>query len=203
MAEKAFTHSLASWVSSEGLQEIDQWIAKYPPEERQSAVMAALRIVQEAQGHLTQPMMDAVADYLSMPQIAVYEVATFYSMYALEPVGKHVLNVCTNISCQLKNVNNIISHIENRLGIKMGETTPDGQFTLRSVECLGACVNAPVIECDKTYHEHMTPSSVDVLLESCFGTAQVERSSSTSEDVKEGYVDKSPKGSSEQETSHG
>lgn len=149
------------------LAEIDQWIAKYPADQRQSAVMAALRIVQDQNGGwLSTELMDAVAEYLDMPRIAVYEVATFYSMYELEPVGKTKLCVCTNISCQLRGSEEVVAHLENRLGIKLGGTTDDGRFTLKEVECLGACVNAPVMQVGPRYHENLTPESIDAFLDS-------------------------------------
>lgn len=145
--------------------EIDRWIAKYPPEQRQSAVMAALSIVQEANGGwLTNDLMDAVAEYLDMPAIAVYEVATFYSMYELEPVGRHKICVCTNISCLLCGSDEIVAHLEKRLGIKLGETTPDRRFTLKEVECLGACCGAPMMQIGRTYYENLTPARIDEIL---------------------------------------
>jgi len=146
--------------------EIDQWIAKYPPERKQSAVMAALRIVQDANGGwLTSELMDAVADYLDMPRIAVYEVATFYSMYELKPVGRHKICMCTNISCMLCGSEQVVSHLEDKLGIRMGETTPDGKFTLKEVECLGACVGAPVVQIGRQYFEKLTPEKIDEILD--------------------------------------
>jgi NADH-quinone oxidoreductase subunit E len=156
---------LVQWVSADRIREIDDWIAKYPEDQKQSAVMSALRIVQEECGYLTPEMMDAVADYLDMPAVAVYEVATFYTMYERQPVGRHVLNVCTNISCQLRNSGAIVQRLEETLKIKLGETTPDGRFTLRSVECLGACVNAPMMQIDQTYHENLTTETLDQVLE--------------------------------------
>lgn len=156
---------LQEWVSKERLNEIDQWINKYPENERQSAVMSALRIVQEQHGYLNEAMMDAVADYLNMPPIAVYEVASFYTMYEHEPVGRHTINVCTNISCKLKNADKVVQHLEKQLCVKLGETTTDKRFTLRSVECLGACVNAPMMQVDKDYHEHLTSEKIDTILE--------------------------------------
>ncbi|MDH5436288.1 MAG: NADH-quinone oxidoreductase subunit NuoE, partial [Gammaproteobacteria bacterium] len=111
--------------------EIDKWVAKYPADQKQSAVMAALQIAQDANnGWLTTGMMDAIADYLGMPEIAVYEVASFYSMYELKPVGRHKICVCTNISCMLCDSEKVVGHLENKLGIKLGETTKDGKFTL-------------------------------------------------------------------------
>jgi NADH-quinone oxidoreductase subunit E len=116
--------------------EIDTWIAKYPVERKPSAVMAALRIAQDQNGGwLTTELMDAVAAYLEMAPIAVYEVATFYSMYQLEPVGRHRINVCTNISCLLRGSEEVVEHLQTRLGIKLGETTADGRYTLKEVEC--------------------------------------------------------------------
>jgi NADH-quinone oxidoreductase subunit E len=151
-------------LSAEMRAEIDRWIAKYPAERRASAVMAALRIVQEHHQWLTPERMDAVAAYLDMPAIAVYEVATFYSMYDLKPTGKHKICVCTNISCMLNGADHIVAHLEKQLGIKLGETTADGRFTLKEVECLGACCGAPMMQVDKTYHEFLTPEKVDEIL---------------------------------------
>jgi NADH-quinone oxidoreductase subunit E len=159
------TPSKLGLLSDAARAEIDRWIAKYPPEQRQSAVMAALSIVQDGNGGcLTQDLMDAVAEYLGMPAIAVYEVATFYSMYELEPVGRHKICVCTNISCLLCGSDEVVAHLEKRLGIKLGETTPDRRFTLREVECLGACCGAPMMQIGRTYHEHLTPARIDEIL---------------------------------------
>jgi NADH-quinone oxidoreductase subunit E len=160
---------LEDFVSSKGMQEINHWITKYPEDQKQSAVMSTLRIVQEEQGYLTPELMDAVAAYLDMPSIAVYEVASFYTMYEHQPVGRHLINVCTNISCKLRNAAAIVDYLEKKLGIKMGETTADGRFTLRSVECLGACTNAPMMQVDKTYHENLTAESIDLILEQYHG----------------------------------
>ncbi|MDP3560260.1 MAG: NADH-quinone oxidoreductase subunit NuoE [Legionellaceae bacterium] len=157
--------TLPQMVSAERLQEIDTWIQKYPVEERQSAVMSTLRIVQEEKGFLTTESMDAIADYLQMPRIAVYEVASFYTMYEPAPIGRHLINVCTNISCKLCDSSSIISALERKLGVRLGETTADGRFTLRAVECLGACVGAPMMQINKEYHEHLTPESLEVILE--------------------------------------
>lgn len=144
---------------------IDQWMLRYPPEQKRSAVMEALRLAQEEHGgSLTESIMDAVADYLNMPRIAVYEVASFYTMYNLAPVGRHVINVCTNISCMLSDSEKIVDHLKNRLGIGLNETTADGKFTLREVECLAACANAPVAQIGKKYYENLTPEKVDALL---------------------------------------
>lgn len=156
---------IRQFVTPEGKREIDSWVAKYPAHEKQSAVMRALMVVQEAQGYLTKEMMDAVADYLSMPPIAVYEVATFYTMYEHKPVGRHVVNICTSISCKLRGSAEIVDLLERKLAIKLGETTLDSRFTLRSVVCLAACVNAPMMQVDKDYHENLTADNIDAVLE--------------------------------------
>jgi NADH-quinone oxidoreductase subunit E len=146
--------------------EIDRWIAKYPPEWKQSAVMAALRIVQDDNGGwLTTELMNDVAAYLEMPAIAVYEVATFYSMYELKPVGKHKICVCTNVSCMINKADEIVEHLENKLGIGFGEVTEDGRFSLKEVECLGACGGAPMMQIGQQYYENLTPEIVDAILE--------------------------------------
>jgi NADH-quinone oxidoreductase subunit E len=157
--------NLTQLVSVENLQDIEHWIAKYPPDQKQSAVMAALMIVQEQHGHLTEELMNAVADHLEMPAIAVYEVASFYSLYEHQSCGRNVVNVCTNISCKLRNADAIVQRLEEVLAIRLGETTSDGRFTLRSVECLGACVNAPMMQVNKTYHENLTVDNVAAVLE--------------------------------------
>ncbi len=144
--------------------EIDRWVAKYPPERKSSAVMAALRIVQEHHGWLTPERVEAVANYLDMPAIAAMEVATFYSMYDLKPVGRHKVCVCTNICCLLNGSERVIEHLEKKLGIKVGETTADGKVTLKEVECLGACVNAPMMQIGREYHENLTPEKIDQIL---------------------------------------
>ena len=149
------------------LKEIDTWIKKYPEDQKQSAVMSALRIAQDQnRGFLTEDLMDAVAEYLEMRPIAVYEVATFYSMYELEPVGKHKICVCTNISCMLCGSDTVVGHLTKKLGIGLGETTADGRFTLKEVECLGACVNAPVMQIGNTYHENLTEEKIDQVIDS-------------------------------------
>ena len=148
------------------LKEIDVWVAKYPADKKQSAVMSALRIAQDQnRGFLTEDLMDAVAEYLDMRPIAVYEVATFYSMYELEPVGKHKICVCTNISCMLCGSDTVVGHLSKKLGINLGETTTDGRFTLKEVECLGACVNAPMIQIGDTYYENLTEEKIDQVLD--------------------------------------
>ncbi len=143
-------------------------MAKYPQEQKRSALLAALREVQhENHGFLTIESMDAVADYLNLPPIAVYEVASFYSMLETEPVGCHSVSVCTNISCLLRGAEAIVEHVEKRLGVKTGETTLDGRiFLKREEECLAACCGAPMMMVDHRYHEDLTPGKVDEILDS-------------------------------------
>jgi len=153
-------------LSKKARDEIDQWVKKYPPERESSAVLTALRLAQDENGGwLSGELIEAVAEYLKMPKIAVYEVATFYSMYELEPVGKHKICVCTNISCMLADCESIVKHLEKRLGVGFGETTKDGKFTLKEVECLGACVGAPMMQVGREYHEHLTTEKVDGILD--------------------------------------
>jgi len=155
-------------LSAHARAEIDHWLTRYPPDRKQSAVLAALREVQhENGGYLTTELMDAVADYLDMPPIAVYEVASFYSMFELKPVGRHCIAVCTNISCMLRGSDTVLSYIERKLGIKLGESTPDGKFYLKKEEeCLAACCGAPMMQVNHVYHENLTPEKVDRILDS-------------------------------------
>ena len=147
--------------------EVDQWLQKYPPEQKQSAVLAALHAVQHREGWLKTVHMDAVAKYLGMPPVAVYEVGTFYSMLELKPVGRNMVSICTNISCMLCGADNIVEHIENKLGIKLGETTSDGRITLKKgEECLAACIGAPMMAVNGHYHENLTIEKVDRILDS-------------------------------------
>jgi NADH-quinone oxidoreductase subunit E len=166
MAGENKLDSKVQLISEQSRADIDRWIAKYPAEQKRSAVMAALTIVQDQNnGYLTNDLMDAVAEYLDMPAIAVYEVATFYSMYELEPVGKHKICLCTNISCMLCGSDNIVEHLTQKLGIKLGQTTPDGRFTLKEVECLGACVEAPMFQIGDIYYGNLTADKIDKILE--------------------------------------
>ncbi len=151
-------------LSSESRALIEREAEKYPAERRASAVMAALSIAQEEHGWLSEPLMDYVAQLLGMRQIEVYEVATFYTMYNLKPVGRHEISVCTNISCMLNGAGLVVKHLENRLGIRMGETTEDGRFTLKEAECLAACGGAPMFMIGKTYYENLTPERIDEIL---------------------------------------
>jgi len=146
-------------------KQIDLWLIRYPSDQKRSGVLEALRYAQEEnKGYLTIELMNAVADYLSLPHIAVYEVASFYTMYNLKPVGKHIINVCTNISCQLQDCDTILNYLKTRLKINLNETTADGLFTLRSVECLAACADAPVAQVGRKYYENLTCEKVDALL---------------------------------------
>ncbi|MCC8998326.1 MAG: NADH-quinone oxidoreductase subunit NuoE [Candidatus Contendobacter sp.] len=155
-------------LSTHARAEIDHWVTRYPSDQKQSAVLAALREVQhENHGYLTIELMDAVADYLDMPPIAVYEVASFYSMFELKPVGRHSIAVCTNISCMLRGGDTVLAYIERKLGIKLGDSTPDGKFYLKKEEeCLAACCGAPMMQVNHIYYEHLTPEKVDQVLDS-------------------------------------
>ena len=147
---------------------IDKWIAKYPSGKQASAVLPALTIVQdENKGWLKTELMDAVADYLDMEPISVYEVATFYSMLDTEPVGRHKISVCTNVSCMLTGGEDIVRHIEQKLDIKIGGTSTDSKFTLKcEEECLAACGGGPMMTVDGHYYENLTPEKVDTILDS-------------------------------------
>jgi NADH-quinone oxidoreductase subunit E len=147
--------------------EIDHWVAKFPQGRQRSATIAALREAQHHNhGYLTSELMDAIADYLDLPAVQVYEVAAFYSMFETKPVGRCAISVCTNISCMLRGSDEIVAHVEKKLGIKTGESTSDGKFYLkREEECLAACNNAPMMMVDHVYHEHLTPEKVDDILD--------------------------------------
>jgi len=147
--------------------EIDAWLKKYPEDRKQSAVLAALREAQhQNEGYLTTKLMDAVAAYLGMPNIAVYEVVSFYSMFETKPVGRHSISVCTNISCMLMGSDGIVEHLEKKLGIKTGESTEDGKFFIKcEEECLAACCGGPMMMIDHKYYENLTPERVDEILD--------------------------------------
>ena len=152
-------------ISPEVYAAIDRWVANYPPERKQSAVIPALHIVQDANGGwLSKELMDEVAVYLEMEPISVYEVATFYTMYSLKPIGRHKISVCTNVSCMLRGSDEIVAHLEGKLGVRLGQTTPDGKFTLKEVECLAACGGAPMFQIGKHYYENLTPEKIDEIL---------------------------------------
>ena len=146
--------------------QIDRWVLKFPADQAQSAVIPALHILQDNHdGWLSKDLMDKLAIYLGMPSISVYEVATFYTMYELEPVGKNKISVCTNISCMLRGSEEIVEHLKQRLGVSFGQTTDDGLVTLKEVECLGACCGAPMLQLNRDYHEHLTLEKIDKLVD--------------------------------------
>jgi NADH-quinone oxidoreductase subunit E len=157
------THELSKHVR----EEIDHWVAKFPSGRQRSAVIAALHAAQhENKGYLTPQIMDAVAQYLKLPPIQVYEVATFYSMFETKPVGRHSVSVCTNISCMLRGADDLVAHIEGKLGIKTGQSTSDGRIYLKKEEeCLAACCGAPMMMVDHHYHENLTTAVVDEILD--------------------------------------
>jgi len=147
--------------------EIDHWVAKFPPGRQRSACISALRAVQhQNDGYLTQDLMEAVAEYLKLPPIQVYEVASFYSMFELHPCGRHHVSVCTNISCMLCGGEEMVAYVEKKLGIKLGESTPDGRIFLKQEEeCLAACTGAPMMMVDHVFHENLTPEKIDKVLD--------------------------------------
>ena len=157
----------AALLSGATRERIDHWVAKFPPEQKRSAVIQGLMAAQDQNGGwLTRELTEAVAEYLELPPVWAYEVASFYSMFDLEPVGRHKVNICTNISCWLNGADEVVRHVENRLGIKLGETTADGRITLKvEEECLAACCGAPMMVVDGHYHENLTPERVDEILE--------------------------------------
>lgn len=148
-------------------EEIDRWVARFPEGRQRSAVLAALRAAQhENDGFLTPALMDAVAEYLGLPAVQVYEVATFYSMFETEPCGRHHVSICTNVSCMLRGGEELLRHAEQSLGIRVGESTPDGRiFLKREEECLAACSGAPMMMVDHVYHEDLTPEKLTEILE--------------------------------------
>jgi NADH-quinone oxidoreductase subunit E len=147
--------------------EIDGWVARFPEGRQRSAVLSALRFAQEQnEGYLTPDLMDAVAEYLNLPAIQVYEVGSFYSMFETHPCGRHHVSVCTNISCMLNGSDEVVAYIEQKLGIKTGESTADGRiFLKREEECLAACVGAPMMMVDHHYYEHLTPEKIDGVID--------------------------------------
>lgn len=153
-------------LSAESLKKIDREIAKYPVDQKQSAVMSALAIAQDEKGWLANETMNFVAEYLGMPPIAVYEVASFYNMYNLQPVGKYKITVCTNLPCALSGSNDTATYLKKKLGIEFNQTTPDGKFTLKEGECFGACGDAPVLLVNnKRMCSFMSNEKIDQLLE--------------------------------------
>jgi len=152
-------------LSAEAIKKIDYELTKYPEDKRQAAVMSALRIVQTERGWLSQESISEVAQYLRIPEIAALEVATFYNMYDLEPVGKYKITICTNISCMLRDSDGIVSHLQTKLGVGFNEVTTDGKFCLKEGECMGCCGGAPLMHINNTdMHEFLTPEKVDAIL---------------------------------------
>lgn len=154
-------------LSQHVVEEIEHWKARFPEEHSRSAVIGALHAVQhENGGYLTAELMNAVADYLRLPTIQVYEVATFYSMFQTRPVGRHNVAICTNVSCMLRGAEDLVTHVEKKLGIKLGESTPDGRIYLKKEEeCLAACCGAPMMMVDHKYHENLSVADVDRILD--------------------------------------
>ena len=153
-------------LTTDSLKKIDREIAKYPADQKRSAVMSALIIAQDEKGWLSSEVMDYVARYLEMPPVAVYEVATFYSMYNLERTGRHKLTLCTCLPCGLQGALDAADHLRGKLGIDFNETTPDGRFTLKEGECMGACAMSPVLLVNnKKMHDYMSKEKLDKLIE--------------------------------------
>jgi NADH-quinone oxidoreductase subunit E len=154
-----------SQLTSQICTQIDQMLAKYPADQRQSAVISALMLVQRQNGGwLTTELMDLVAEYIGMPKIAVYEVASFYTLFHLKPMGKNKISVCTNISCMLRGSDEVVTYLKDKLKIELGETTDDGKFSLKAVECLAACGGAPMMQVNDTYHENLSPDKIDKII---------------------------------------
>jgi NADH-quinone oxidoreductase subunit E len=148
-------------------EEVDRWVARFPEGRQRSAVIAALRAAQhDNDGHLTPALMDAVAEYLGLPAVQVYEVATFYSMFETKPCGRHHVSICTNVSCWLRGGEELLRHAERQLGIRVGESTPDGRIFLKcEEECLAACCGAPMMMVDHVYHENLTAETLAEILQ--------------------------------------
>jgi len=164
-------------LSEAALRRIDREVAKYPPDQKQSAVMAALAIAQDEKGWLATETMDFVASYLAMPPVAVYEVATFYAMYNVKPVGKYKVTICTNLPCALRDAVKSADYLKEKLGIGFGETTADGLVTLKEGECMGSCGDAPVLLVNnKRMCSWMRPAEIDALLNELRASEAGERS---------------------------
>jgi NADH-quinone oxidoreductase subunit E len=155
-------------LSAHAREEIDELLSHFPADQKKSALLGALNVVQhENNGFLTDELMGLVADYLDLAKIEVYEVASFYSMYELEPVARHNVAICTNISCMLMGSQSIVDHVEKKLGIKIGESTDDGRIYLKKEEeCLAACAGGPMMQVNHVYYENLTPEKVDEILDS-------------------------------------
>lgn len=166
MPDETLTKALPqASLSDAALREIDNELAKYPPDRRQSALLAALRIAQDEHNWLSDALIEYVAEVIGVRPVRAFEVATFYSMYALKPIGKHKISVCTNISCMLRGCDQIVEHLQDKLAIGFGETTADGKFTLKEVECLAACAGAPMMQIGRDYYENLSPEKIDTILQ--------------------------------------
>ena len=168
MSHKAeFVAGKKALLSTDTCQRIDHWLSKFPPEGKRSAIIQALMAAQDQNGGwLSKDMIEGVADYMDVPPIWAYEVSSFYSMMDTHPVGRHKVNICTNISCWLNGAEDILSHVENKLGIKMGQTTADKRITLIvEEECLAACCGAPMMMVDGHYHEKLDAQKIDKILD--------------------------------------
>lgn len=152
--------------SEENKKEFDKIVAKYPPERKRAAMLPTLWLAQRQWGWISPEVMEYVAKLLEVAPMKVYEVVTFYTMFNQKPVGKYHLQVCRTLSCELCGKEDIVSHLKNKLGIKLGETTVDGKFTLTEVECLGSCGTAPMMQVNEDYYESLTPQKVDEILAS-------------------------------------
>ena len=159
--------SASTTLSDHVREEIDSWCKRFPDDRKRSAVIAALHAVQhENNGYLTAEQLNNVAEYLGLPSIQVYEVATFYSMFQTQPVGRNNVSICTNVSCMLRGADDIVDHVEKKLGIKVGESTADGRIYLKQEEeCLAACCGAPMMMVNHKYIENLTPEIVDEILD--------------------------------------
>ena len=162
----AIDKTLEDYLPADAMVEVERWISKYPPERRRSAVSPVLAIAQrENSNHLTEELMNAVADYLEIPRIAAYEVATFYTMFELNKPGKHILSVCTNVSCMMAGSNDLLKLLKDQYNVGVGQTTKDGLITVKEVECMAACGGAPMVEVGGVYHENLTKEKLASLLE--------------------------------------
>lgn len=168
MAHKeAYVQGKAELLEAATRDRIDAWVAKFPADQKRSAVIQSLMAAQDQNGgYLTRDLIEAVADYLQLPPVWAFEVASFYSMFHNQPVGRHKVNICTNISCWLNGAEDLVRHVEGKLGTKLGETTEDGRITLVvEEECLAACCGAPMMVVDGHYHENLTPEKADEILD--------------------------------------
>jgi len=156
-------------LNSGSLDQIEREAAKYPPTRRASVIMAALRIAQAEKGYLSNALIDYVAGVVGVPPMRAFEVVTFYSMYERQPCGETQIKVCTNISCKLRGSDEVVAQLEKRLGVKLGEVTPDGKVGLKEVECLGACIGAPMLQLNRDYIENLTPEKIDEMLDQLLG----------------------------------